>query len=94
MSTEFEWDNNKARTNLLKHKISFKEGATIFNDWFVATMFDPDHSIVELRKISIGFSDKNRILVVTYTERGERKRIISFRKATPTDRIIYEKGDY
>ncbi len=75
MSTEFEWDKNKARINLLKHKVSFEEGLTIFKDWFVATMFDPDHSIVELRKVGIGLSDKNRILVVTYTERGERKRI-------------------
>ena len=43
-NTEFEWDDEKAKSNLKKHGISFEEGATIFNDPTIATISDPDHS--------------------------------------------------
>lgn len=88
----FEWDEDKAASNLRKHQVSFTEGATVFNDEFVATMPDPDHSNMEERFIAIGMSVKGRVLIVSYTERTEKIRLISCRKATPVERRQYEKG--
>lgn len=93
MEPLFEWDEEKAQSNLKRHKVSFEEGTTIFHDMFVATMPDPDHSEDEERYISIGFSVKRRLLVVVHTERGDKTRIISCRKATPTERRMYEEGE-
>lgn len=89
----FEWDEEKAKTNLKKHKVSFEEGATIFHDLFVATMPDPDHSNAEQRYIAIGLSVNGRLLAVAFTERGEKTRIISCRKATSRERNVYEEGE-
>jgi uncharacterized DUF497 family protein len=91
MSTTFEWDKKKAKANRKKHKIAFEEAATVFNDPFIADMPDPDHSEVEPRQIAIGYSIKRRLLVVIYTEREDNIRIISCRKATPSERKIYEE---
>jgi hypothetical protein len=93
MRLTFEWDEEKARTNLKKHKVSFDEGATVFSDPLSITIPDPDHSVNEHRFIDIGSSDRGRVLVVGYTERGANTRIISRRKATPTERRLYEEGD-
>jgi uncharacterized DUF497 family protein len=90
----FEWDEKKAKINLKNHQISFEEGATIFNDLFVATIHDSEHSIDEERYISIGMSAKGRVLIVVHNERGEKTRIIRCRKATPDERGKYEKGNY
>ena len=87
---EFEWDDVKAESNLKKHSVSFEEGATIFNDPEIATIFDPDHSKDEERYISIGTSIQGNLLVIVHTERGERIRLISCRKATNTERKVYE----
>jgi uncharacterized DUF497 family protein len=94
MELLFEWDEEKARSNLIEHKVGFEEGATVFHDPFVATMLDPDHSEAEQRYISIGVSAKGRLLVVAHTERGDKTRIISCRKATSTERRIYEEGNH
>jgi len=88
----FEWDENKAKSNLRKHKIGFDEAETVFDDALSITISDPDHSTDENRFIDIGTSDKNHLLVVSYTERGERTRIISARKAIKAERKAYEKG--
>ena len=87
---EFEWDDVKAESNLKKHGVSFEEGATIFNDPEIATIFDPDHSKDEERYISIGTSIRGNLLVIVHTEREERIRLISCRKATNTERKVYE----
>jgi uncharacterized protein len=90
---EFEWDDPKAVSNQKKkHDVSFEEGVTIFNDPLIATIFDPDHSEDEERYISIGISVQGRLLVVVHTERGERIRLISCRKATSAERKAYEKN--
>jgi len=89
---EFEWDHEKAFSNLKKHDVSFEEGATIFNDPLIITIFDPDHSEAEERYISIGISVHARLLVVVHTEREERIRLISYRKATSAERKTYEKN--
>ena len=90
---EFEWDKDKADANLKKHRVSFEEAATVFGDLLSATFPDPDHSIDEDRYITVGSSDKNRILKVSHTDREGRIRIISARKATPRERQAYEEGD-
>jgi uncharacterized DUF497 family protein len=86
----FEWDTDKARTNLKKHAVSFDEGATIFNDSLIATIPDPDHSDQEIRTIAIGMSVNARLLVVVFTERDDKTRLISCRKATKTETEVYE----
>lgn len=88
----FEWDENKEKSNLRKHKVSFDEAETVFSDIFSVTIPDPDHSLEENRFIDIGISDKNRVLIVVYTEREEKIRIISARKATKTEQKIYEQN--
>lgn len=89
---EFEWDDEKAKDNMSKHGVSFEEGATIFNDPMIATVFDPDHSKREERYISMGVSAQGRLLVVVHTEREERIRLISCRKATNAERKAYENN--
>ncbi len=98
MKIVFEWDKNKARTNLEKHKISFDEARTIFSDPLLVTFVDELHSNKEERFISIGLSESNRVLLAVHLEREEQNetiviRIISCRKATLTERKKYEKGD-
>lgn len=93
MKPNFEWDEEKAKANLTSHKVSFDEGTTVFSDPFSITIPDPDHSTDEERYIDIGTSDKGRVLVVSYTERGTNIRIISCRKATSTERRRYEEGN-
>lgn len=89
---EFEWDDEKAISNLKKHGVSFEEGATIFNDPLIASISDPDHSKEEERYVSVGISVQGRLLVVVHTEREERIRLIGCRKATGTERKAYEKN--
>ena len=88
---EFEWDNNKAITNLQKHGISFSEAATAFGDPLSTTFPDPDHSINERRFITIGLSTGGKIIILSHTDRGDRIRIISARKATRKERRFYEE---
>lgn len=91
MSLIFEWDQNKADENYKKHGVSFGEAKTVFNDPFSITIFDPDHSIDEDRYIDIGFSLKGRLIIVSYTERGESIRIISSREAKGKELKNYEE---
>ena len=78
----FQWDSSKAAGNRRKHGVDFNEAATVLNDTPAATFPDPDHSsALEQRSVTIGQSQQGRILVVVHTERGERIRIISARKA-------------
>ncbi len=89
---EFEWDSKKARKNLLIHGISFDEASTAFGDTLSVTIHDPLHSDEEDRFVLIGTSYKNRVLVVVHTERKDKIRIISARKATTKERKQYEEG--
>ena len=65
---------------------------SVLYDPLSITILDPDHSIKEKRFIDIGTSDNNRILVVVYTERDDRIRIISVRKATQPECEMYEEN--
>ncbi|MGB5960495.1 MAG: BrnT family toxin [Coleofasciculaceae cyanobacterium] len=89
---EFEWNQNKAELNFEKHDISFQEAATVFNDPLSFTFPDPDHSLRESRYVIIGISRLGQLLVVAHTERGEKIRIISARKATKQEKRFYEEG--
>lgn len=94
MELTFEWDAEKAIENFKKHKVSFEEAKTVFGDPFLMTYPDPDHSASEERYVNIGTSSKGHVLVVIHTERGDNSRIISCRKATPTERRAYEEADF
>jgi hypothetical protein len=88
---EFEWDDAKARKNATKHGVTFEEAQSVFGDRLSSTFPDPDHSLEEDRLITIGTSDRNRLLVVSHTDREGRTRIISARKATRRERNAYEE---
>jgi len=90
---EFEWDASKATTNLAKHGVSFPEAMSVFGDPLEVTIPDPVHSSDEARFLSIGLSEGGRLLVVAYTERDGRIRIISAREAAPKERRHYESLD-
>ena len=87
---DFEWDPDKARTNLRKHGVAFREGATVFRDLLSITVYDPDHSEEEDRFITVGPSVAGRLLIVAHTDRGARTRIISAREVTRAEREAYE----
>ncbi len=89
---EFEWNPEKEQANIEKHGVDFAEAATVFGDPLELTIADPDHSVGEFRFLSMGRSSRNRILVVSYTERQERIRIVSARVASPKERRQYESG--
>jgi uncharacterized DUF497 family protein len=88
---QFEWDRDKAATNLKNHGISFDEAVTVFYDPLSATFDDPDHSEGERRFVTIGYSIRSRLLVVCFTERGSVLRVISARPATTRERKRHEK---
>ena len=87
---QFEWDPEKAKRNYKKHRVSFEEAVTVFYDPLSATFDDPDHSVREQRLITIGFSSRGRLLMVSYVERGGALRIISTRLATVHERKRHE----
>ena len=87
---EFEWDESKARANLRKHGVDFADAATMFDDNRAVTVADDD--LEEERYVTIGMDALGRVLVVAYTIRGERIRIISARRATKRERAEYEQG--
>ena len=89
MGLLFEWDENKADENFKNHGVRFEEAKTVFNDPYSITIYDPDHSISEDRYIDIGLSLKGRLIVVSYTERKERIRIISSREAVKNEQKLY-----
>ena len=80
---EFEWDQNKNRTNAKKHGVSFEEARTVFYDENAIQFFDPDHSEDEERFILLGLSFKLRVVVVCHCFRKSETviRIFSARKA-------------
>lgn len=89
---KIEWDENKAVSNLRKHKVSFAEAQTVFDDPLAATDSDPDHSFEERRFITIGLSAVGRLLIVSHTFEPETVRIVSARKPTRGERESYENG--
>ena len=92
MALQFEWHSKKALANKRKHGITFEEASTIFGDPVSLTIYDPVHSIDEVRFITIGTSARNRIIVAVHTYRGSIVRIISARKATGNEIKQYHES--
>jgi uncharacterized DUF497 family protein len=90
----FEWDEHKAEINEQNHGVSFDEAQTVFLDNLSIMKSDVEHSNTEERLLIIGMSHKNRVIVVSYTERGDNIRLISVRKATRHERKQYEEDDF
>jgi len=88
--SEFEWDEKKAKSNIRKHGVSFEEAAEAFLDPFYksgeASVDDEERDYI------IGYSLSLRLLLVVYTERGRRNRIISARLVTKAERKSYEEA--
>ena len=93
MAYRFEWDEDKARSNWLKHGISFDEATTVFDDPLARIFDDEAHSSDERREMIIGHSINDRLLVVCFTERpNERIRIISARLRSRKEEEAYEEN--
>jgi uncharacterized DUF497 family protein len=89
---QFEWDPQKAARNLQDHGVSFEDAASVFGDPLAGTIPDPDHSTEEPRFITIGVTPALRLIVVVHTDRADRIRIISARRATRAEKKRYEEG--
>jgi uncharacterized DUF497 family protein len=93
MDIEFTWDPDKARSNERKHGVAFEEAVTVFVDENALLIPDPDHSADEDRFLILGMSFKLRTLVVChcYRKQNEVIRIISARRASRSERRLYEQ---
>ena len=96
MAIDFEWDINKAASNLRTHRVSFEEAAQVFLDPRSVTFSDEAHSTSEDRLITIGASKRLKVLLVVHTETSRFEgsviiRIISARRATAGERAVYEE---
>lgn len=91
MDLKFEWDDQKAKLNLKKHNIRFEEVRVVFQDPLAFIFDDELHSIDEKREIIIGHDNKNRLVLICFTERNKIIRIISARLATKKERRDYEE---
>jgi len=87
---DFEWDSAKAAANIRKHGIDFADAVGVFDDPFALSKAEPDED--EARYVGVGSDMLGRVLVVIYTHRAQRIRIISARRATPSERRTYEAG--
>lgn len=92
-SLRFEWDPRKAAANIVKHKVSFQEAVTVFGDPLGRIAEDPRHSEGEERYVLLGLSERQRLLAVMFTERGEAIRVISARRATRREGRDYEESE-
>ena len=93
---KFEWNQNKANSNRIKHGVSFDEAKTVFYDDHGRLIPDPDSSIYEERFILLGQSSEFKTLIVCHCYRDENEsiRIISARKADKGERKQYEGFRY
>ena len=90
---KFDWDKKKAKSNLIKHKVSFEEAQSVFDDDSARLIFDPDHSEDEDRFILLGLSCSLKVLVVVHCYKDEENiiRLISARKATKPEEKSYKE---
>ncbi len=97
MNYNFEWDVNKAKSNITKHKVSFEDSASVFRDKNMISVFDDEHSESEDRRVTIGMDLHTKTLVVVHTyisvdNNNCNIRIISARRATKKEQQIYLEG--
>ncbi len=88
---EYEWDPAKARRNLEKHGVDFADAVVVLEDQLALTVEDT-HSVTEERFVTLGVDSIGQLLVVVYSWRDERIRLISARKATGRERRQYEES--
>jgi uncharacterized DUF497 family protein len=88
----FEWDAQKAHLNIAQHSVTFEEAAEVFFDPFYQYGDATPTGTLEQRDFMLGYSATQRLLLVVYTERGDRTRIISARPATRAERNLYESA--
>lgn len=88
---DFEWDPKKAAANEQKHGVTFEEATDVFADDYSSTVADPDHSAEEERSLIFGVTTSGRYLVVSFTDRDDRIRIVNARPMTPSERRAYEQ---
>ena len=89
----FQWDPLKAARNVRKHDVPFEEAASAFRDPLGVVFPDPDHSVSERRRILVGHSTRQRLLLVVFVEKDEDTlRLISARPATRRERKRHEEG--
>jgi hypothetical protein len=89
----FEWDQAKSESNLVKHGVDFTDAATVFGDPLARTVHDPNHSTIEDRFVTIGYSIQGRLIIVVHTDRENLIRIISARPASTRERNEYERHE-
>ena len=87
----FDWDGAKERNNFRKHRVTFAEAQTVFDDPLARIDDDPDHSAGEHRELVIGYSREGRLLLVSFVKRGEIIRIISARQVDASERKRHEE---
>jgi uncharacterized DUF497 family protein len=87
---EFTWDERKATLNAKKHRVTFEEAATVFADPRARLYDDPDHSDKEQRFLLVGHSFAGRVLLVVHVENRDTIRIVSARRAKPSEREDYD----
>lgn len=94
-SLSFEWDENKNRSNRLKHGVSFEEATSVFQDENARGYYDPDHSENEDRFMLLGMSSRARMLIICHCTRqaGSVIRIISARRATREEQKDYGRSE-
>ncbi|HXH69405.1 MAG TPA: BrnT family toxin [Pyrinomonadaceae bacterium] len=91
---QFEWDKEKAAGNLKKHGVSFEEAETVFGDSLARIFDDEEHSFDEKRNGIVGHSTKNRLLIISFTEKeNDTIRIISARETTPMEKRKHENAN-
>jgi uncharacterized protein len=88
----FEWDPKKDAENDKKHGVSFAEAVLVFADPLAKIFDDDSHSIGERRELIVGHASRGRLLIVCFTERPSRVRIISARRLTRRERAVYEEN--
>jgi len=90
MKMKITWDSVKAKSNRLKHRVFFSEVESVFYDPSAISVEDTG-SQGEVRHVVIGRDSLDRLIVVVYAYRESVIRIISARKASKSERKIYEK---
>ena len=94
MSVGFQWDARKAKLNFSKHRVSFDEASTVFDDPLAVIFDDLDHSLRERRAVIVGHSITDRLLLVCFSERNDMIRIFSARPLTRGEQRDYEENNH
>ena len=89
---EFEWEGDKAQRTIKRHDVTFEEAAGAFDDEFAYIFEDETHSLDEPRELLIGYSKRNRLLLIVFTQRGSLVRLISARRVDGKERKLYEQA--